>query len=427
MDEIKPDWTSLPHHILLFIASFLPTPFDVSRLSAVSRLFRYLLPPPRPVILKFPRSILTDTDFLTGTDLVFNYPINPKDNIYVFVESVVYAIKPIDKEASPTPIWLVKVEESKPGRVQIKDPLTKLWFKNLPKILPKSLNLLDYQVQEITRSYSLVSLAVLGSGDDPNGIYKRHGSFHIKAVYTSDLDETDDGFAVMARFTGPMLSLWRNVDKKWSHINMGLAVPQYIWDFIYHNEKFYAVATTGFTLMVDSKSLTVTTFLDPPKSLKRSSILYFVEASGDLLLVARSDKFKDQEDFLMVFKLDEKKAEWVEMVDGEELKEKIIFLSDDESSYCVSARELPGCKGNSVYFVENKLVYFSASLDGYPMKDAWGVFSFDDGKMVNLRDFPGYSNPFWPPPSWLQLEAVPHRMNTGDSKTPNKHNLFLCY
>ncbi|XP_044492505.1 F-box protein SKIP23-like [Mangifera indica] len=361
MDTITPDWTSLPGELLTSIAKRLHTKIDILRFRAVCRSFRCILPHP-PKFL-FPESILKTTDFLKG-------PNPDSEDPFVLIESTVYVIQPLDDETSAP--WLVEVEETTSGKFQIKDPLSELYLKNLPQ---KSLNLLDYRVKEISKSY----MFELASTDEGNERDSSDSFVAAEVVPSSFIDQNDDGFVVMAKF-GDQLSVWRNIDKKWTDIDTAeIEIPDYPVDIVYRNHKFYTISYVDSAIIVDSKSLNVVEVAFPV-DLAGWFDIYLLESSNDLLMIAWNGTDKK----LLVFKLDEEKCQWIQVTDG--LEDRVFFVGL-RSSYSVVADDFCGCKGSHVYI---KVV------DEDDTELDVKTFNLKDNSVEEIDD-----NPFWPPPPWV--------------------------
>ncbi|XP_031250437.1 F-box/kelch-repeat protein At1g64840-like [Pistacia vera] len=332
MARIEPNWSTLPEELLFSIVKLLPTRIDILRWRAVCRSFRATIPHP-PIQYPFPHSILTSNDFLKGP--------NPKENdVFTLMVSTVYAIEPLNKvsniQGEETPqTWVVRVQEPNPGRVVIIDPISGSKCKDLSDQLPKSLNLLDYRVTEITKSYILVSTG---------------GKLIVtKLIFSSFLDENDVEFAVMTRDNCTKeLGIWRNVDKKWSKIDMELGFLgflEFVEDVIYYNRKFYAVLSKGRTVTVDSKSLVVTRVAEELQFVSIYSELYLMELYNDLFLIVQFREFGDDFDeyIIMLFKLNEENQKWVPVVDGLELEYRVLFMGKSSFAFSFSIEEVAGC------------------------------------------------------------------------------------
>lgn len=286
------------------------------------------------------------------------------------------------------------MDETKPGRVQIKDPLSGYPYNNLSWKLPKSMNLLDYRVKEISKSYRLVSTGFFVA-KYPYKVYPKSFSVSAKMIFTSHLDETDDEFAVMAKFGRKNLSMWRNFDKKWTNVEMYLESSEYILDIIYHTHKFYVLISRGVTISLDSKSMTINEVPSPPEDSNSQliSLLRLVESCKDLLLIGKYRDSGETKDHFKVFKLNEERCEWLPEL---ELEDRALVM-DRDGSYSLSAKEFSGCRGNSIYFLDD----YSSPKYGHPGEGV-RIFDLQDGSVGELSKFPGNSHLFWPPPTWLK-------------------------
>ncbi|XP_044470502.1 F-box protein SKIP23-like [Mangifera indica] len=375
METTTPDWSSLPEHLLASIAERLPTRIDTLRFRAVCSSFRSSIPTP-------PKTLSPHNN------LKFSIPslsVRHQGHL-VLAEFTYYAIRPLPSCSDSHEIantWLVKCEDLNSGKVRFEDPLTRyrLRFKKVPKLekLPWSLNLLDYQIKEVAKVYRLEQVY------HGNGFNRRRPNVFSKAVASSSFDKIDDGFAVMTIIRG-MALVWRNVDKKWTEIDIGF---DYFLDIIYHNEKFYALKSTGVAVTVDSKSLTVSQ-VSIPLQIERFPVRSFLaKSSQGLFLIIKGRQWPVKQIEFKVYKLDEEKCEWVQVRDG--LEDSVFFFGYD-CSFFLSAKEFPGCKGNSVYFKRRHRC---------PGTDAW-IFDMKDGRVESLSAIPGYSKIFWPRPTWVE-------------------------
>ncbi|XP_031287372.1 F-box protein SKIP23-like [Pistacia vera] len=237
--------------------------------------------------------------------------------------------------------------------------------------LPQSLDLRNYRVKEVAKSYRLEKVY------QGKGINRKKPVVFEKAVVSSCYDESDNGFALMT-IMGGLVLVWRNVDKKWATIIIDYEFPL---DIIYHNEKFFALMICGVTVIVDSKSLTVSEVAGPPIEIA----MYLVKSSQDLFMITKNWQRRNEPAEFKVYKLDEEKCEWVEVIDG--LEDSVFFVGND-GSFSVSAKEFPGCKGDCVYFKEG------------PIRG--GIIDLKDGTVGGFSAFPGYCNIFWPRPTWVE-------------------------
>ncbi|MCE0481515.1 hypothetical protein HAX54_039317 [Datura stramonium] len=206
-------------------------------------------------------------------------------------------------------------------------------------------------------------------------------------------------------------------------------------DVVKYKEKWLAVDQYGRGVMVDSSlqvSLVTNTLFHPNRNgFFRMHRSYLVKSSGDadLFLVDRYlDKSSEQTNYaeqhaatsdddtkepvydmavrFRVYKLEEEEHRWREVTS---LNDQVIFVGDDASfwSYCVSANDFPGCRGNLIYFTDQ----FRKAEDG-DLHEFWdalehekdyslGGFHMENAFLGPMACFPGYTDFFWPPPSWL--------------------------
>ncbi|XP_044470824.1 F-box protein SKIP23-like [Mangifera indica] len=380
METTTPDWSSLPDHLLAFIAKRLPTSIDTLRFRAVCGSFRSSIPPPQKTLSPH-KGLKLSMPSLPG-----------RRGHLVLAEFTYYEIKPLPSSSNPhqnTNTWLVKCEELNSGKVRFEDPLSRHRLGNLSNKVPESeklpryLNLLDYQIKEVAKAYRVEQVY------QGKGINRRKPIVFNKAAVSSSFDKIDDGFAIMTIIQG-MALVWRNVDKKWTKLDIGF---DYFLDIIYHNEKFYALMSSGVAVTVESKSLTVSQVSVPLQIDRFWDWSYLVKSSQGLFLIIKRWQWRVKPIEFKVYKLDEQKCGWVQVMDG--LEDSVFFVGDD-CSFCLSAKRFPGCKGNSVYFKHGP---FEVN-DCHPGTDG-GIFNLKDSTVGGLSDFPGYSKIFCPRPSWV--------------------------
>ncbi|XP_031254279.1 F-box protein SKIP23-like [Pistacia vera] len=367
------DWSTLPEDLLISVAKRLHKRIDVLCLRAICKSFRSSIPPPPK-----PLSPLSLNISIPATSVHHASP-----GCLELARFTFYAIQPLTPISYPrqsTETWLVKIQELNSGKVRLEDPLSRLGLGNSSnklyksRKLPRSFNLLDYRVKEVAKAYRI---ELVHQFDEP--------VVFSKAVVSSH-DGIDDGFAVMAIVQGNLV-VWRNLDKKWSRIRFN---NSFSGDIIYHNHKFYAATARGLTVSVDCNSLTVTQVAGPLETLTFWTNL--VKSFDDLFVIVKFWAWKDERNDFKVYKLDEEIGEWVEVVDG--LEDRAFFLGDD-CSFSISAKEFPGCKGNSVYFKHGPF-----RNDGCLPGTDGGIFDLKDRTVRRL--FAEHSKIFWPPPRWVK-------------------------
>ncbi|XP_060193570.1 F-box protein SKIP23-like [Lycium barbarum] len=206
-------------------------------------------------------------------------------------------------------------------------------------------------------------------------------------------------------------------------------------DVVNYKGKWFAIDQYGRGVMVDSclnvSLVTNPLFLQNSNDFSCNHKSYLVKSSrnADLILVDRYlDKSWEQTNYdeqhaaasdddtkepvydmavrFRVYKLEEEKQCWKEVTS---LNDQVIFVGDEESfwSYCVSAKDFPGSRGNLIFFTDP----FRKAEDG-DLHDFWdalkhekdyslGGFRMENAFLGPMACFPGYTDFFWPPPSWL--------------------------
>lgn len=404
MDSSSLQWANLGRDLLSLIAKCLDTRVDVLRFRAVCHSWRSSIPLPPKIPSPYP-------------SLKLPFPISPNPHLhprrrgyFLLKEYTVYAVQPLtkisDSSSTTAKTWIIKIEESKSGKVILNDPLFRFPFKNLNKNLPKVLNLLDYRVDEISKAYGL-EFVQQGKAPELDFNELKSTTMIRKVVTSSNLENIGDGFAVMALHTGGKLGVWRMGDKKWNNINDNRERSHYS-DIVYDKGKFYALDFTGLVVSVDPATLKLTE-LSPVRSFRYEyggQTKYLLKSFGDLFRIDQCDLddidlcvySSDSDDSgpvrVIVYKLDEEKRDWVQM---EGLDDRVLFAGDDVS-FSVLAKDFEGCKRNCVYYRDDT---FSEENEDHPGFDV-GIFCLEDGTSGPLSKFPGYSKIFWPPPTWLK-------------------------
>ncbi|KAK0578716.1 hypothetical protein LWI29_014992 [Acer saccharum] len=345
MDAAKPDWCSLPHFLLQSISERFHSRIDILRFRAVCGDFRASTPLPSKITsLKIPVPV----------------ELNPIDGDHLLLtESIVYAIQPLNS----TETWLVKAEETSPGKLLVFDLFCRLQVKRYwsNKLTFKSLNLLDYRVNEISKrhGFQLVSddddKAMEYSGIEVNCKFKR-------VVASKCLDKiNDDEFAVMAIYEDKII-VWRIGDKNWTNIDhfSELYSNSVCQDIVYQSEKFYVVCNTGLVVNIDSKSLIVTEVVAPTTDCNIIYNMVFMKSSEDLFLIdyrLSADHYGSPEHYVSdtscILKIDKEKRKLVK-VNKNALKDRMFFVGYD-CSFSISAKEYSECKENCIYLTRDEI------------------------------------------------------------------------
>ncbi|KAJ4714176.1 F-box protein [Melia azedarach] len=362
---------------LSLIAQKLETRMNVRRLRAVCHSLRSAIPSqskttiPKPDEFKIPVPI---------GYISFNI------SHYILVESTVYAIQPLGEmpnieEAAGT--WFIKVEEPESGPVKLKDTLSDFEFENVSEELPIPLNLLDYHVKEIAKSYELIPVPTENPEvDHAAPLRSRRGFFVPEKVIVSE------GLDIMVMHNrGMTLTMLRHGDKRWINVQDGYDIN--FDDIVYFDKKFYGITKSGHTLSYDCKtfSMSVVTFTSGNFG---SAKLSLVKSDEDLFMIiqwrASSEIYK-----LGMF-------EWNKILHG--YGDRVFFLGNS-CSFSLLANEFPGCQKNSIYFSDATADDDDDGGDA-PVFRRTGIFMKDDSTVRLLSDLPGRFQIFWPPPAWVK-------------------------
>ncbi|KAK1589101.1 hypothetical protein Q3G72_030507 [Acer saccharum] len=347
-----PDWSSLPESLLNLISKNLDTRIDILRYRSVCNSFRASTPLPP----KFSS---------TYASLEIPSPIGLKGDHLLLTESTVYAIQPLNEAKT----WLIKLQETNSsGKLTIFDLFsTKHKVKHLSshKFPPKSLNLLDYRVKEISKRYGYnnqVRKELLYRCDPME--FMLIDSVFTKVVVSKCFDNMDDEFVIMAKHQHKLI-VWRIGDKSWNTIKFGDHDSSRVLDIIYHKGKFYVVDNTGLTVVVNSKTLCLTEIVAPIQNYKWDSI-FFMESCNELFLIvvrlflvsygSGYGPLKNTKYDLNVFKLNDKMCGW-DQVEEDGLKGSVFFVGDD-CSFSTSVKDLSGCEVNCVTFPRHSSISF---------------------------------------------------------------------
>ncbi|KAJ0455416.1 hypothetical protein HanIR_Chr15g0750941 [Helianthus annuus] len=160
------------------------------------------------------------------------------------------------------------------------NPLTGSEFIPLLPGFPRSLNLLNFRVSELGQEYALQYISYRPNANsigDSVTLYMEKVAFCNVGV---------DGFVLLTIHVSGKLALLRKGERVWNIIN---DLPEPYDDVLYHNGEFFAVDSTGRTVVVDWEK----------------SVLNVVAGS---------------------------------------------VFGGDNCGFSASAEEFPGCKGNCVFF-----------------------------------------------------------------------------
>ncbi|KAJ4714175.1 F-box protein SKIP23-like [Melia azedarach] len=360
---------------------------EILCLRAVSQSFRNTIPlPPKP-ISPHPELVIP---FCTHPDS--STPIQ-----LLLTVSTVYAIQPIETTTNgddQTNTWIVRLEELSSGVVRVKDTLYKFKQREVLSELPRSLNMLDYRVQELSKVFGLVPVASEGGN---RNIYLK------KVVVSSYPDESNSGFTLLALTGQGIIIAWRKGDHIWNYIAIeGVDETPKFEDIVYYNSKFYAVLSTCRVVTIDPLTLEVTKlkFRIEGYMPTVTGSRFLVKSSKDLFWICKCWSFLPAIDpgaygtYVAIIKLDEKNNQWIQV--NNELEDEVLFIGED-CSFSLPGKGYTPCKPNTVYFIDEEL----AERGDRPGTDI-GILEVDSLTAKPIYAFPGYSKIFWPPPPWVR-------------------------
>ncbi|KAF9682131.1 hypothetical protein SADUNF_Sadunf05G0076300 [Salix dunnii] len=388
-DTSNHGWADLPKELLEMISKRLDSRIDVYRFRAVCTSWRssisiFYKQSPR-VPLKLPK------------------PIQARAYLsQVTICRVELADDSEDSSSSSSMAWLTKVEESSYGDIQLLVPVSNHQLRtDSPGTVPKTLNLLDFRLVEITKACSL-KLAC--------------GSYYgiNKAVWlpSSANRNTNEYCDALAIFLEGKLGYRKFDEEEWKFID---ETNFHYDDIIVYKGQAYVVDRLGTVYWIDS-SLKVIQYSPPLYGCGSQKSL--VESDGDLYVV---DRFFDGErrawndelqnlssDFeypagrylpicraktisIRVYKLDEEWGTWVNI---SSLGDK-VFVLGNECSFSVSAIEFSGGEGNCIYFIDPFDAGRRGELSGCDAR----VCDLSSGRISKVANFPGHSCILWPPPT----------------------------
>ncbi|KAF3450400.1 hypothetical protein FNV43_RR06481 [Rhamnella rubrinervis] len=411
-------WSTLPRDILEGVTKRLDcTRIQILKLRAVCSAWRSIV------------SIPANTFGPNGSTLKLPYPDNilEKRPLHVFThpdyvccllkESTIYCVEPLTEvlgdPKSSVGYWFAKIEETESGKVRLMDPfsgLTKENFRDnviLPQQRPDercnfgsftlAINLLDYRVTEVVKTYDLVGVSFDESGE------LQVNSSRIKKVVVGY--DNNSKFSVMALGNRGDFGVWKMADNQWVKVNCGRK-GKFLHDISYHNGRFYGVDASKTIIAVDLSSLEVTLVVPPMVCNTTIAYLhkYLVNSLGDLYLIHRRPRHQDLADAngngptidAEVYKLNEEQGKWISV---KSLGNQVMFVGD-RCCLSVSATEFVGLKGNCVFEVEE---YRSGHYVGdFQIWNASLSDLEDQTAALSLRFGKGCFRSFWPPPTWLE-------------------------
>ncbi|GJR27318.1 F-box protein SKIP23 [Tanacetum coccineum] len=380
------DWSHLPLELLDLISKHLNSDTDLIKFRSVCTSWRSSI---TPLTSRFP--ILPNTGI---SDTTWGF--------YLSKRTIFRITRPDPDQENDQP-WLIKVQKDNPSKTHLLNPLTSHEFQTLLPNWPRSLDLLNFRVLELGQEYALQYISYRPNANsigDSVTLYMEKVAFCFYGVV---------GFVLLTIHVSGKLALLKYGDKKWNIIN---DMPSPYDDVIFYDKGFYAVDSTGRTVVVDVEEMSLRVVAG---SVFGGDKKFLVESLGELFMVDKylsvgpdndydydDENYEFYEDFdcfmsertvkLQVYKMDREGEKWVEVKD---LGDRMLFLGDN-CGFSASAKDFPGCKGNCVFFTGQ-----NREDDGTMKSRGISVFDLETGNIGAIPNNSGYSQLFWPPPAWL--------------------------
>ncbi|GAA0144534.1 hypothetical protein LIER_04957 [Lithospermum erythrorhizon] len=400
-------WSNLPEELLALIKNRLESPSDISRFRAVCSSWR-----------SSNFHIFKDhlDQFVAEVDLRNNL----SSEECLLIQKTIFCLEAHTDNSSSLSCWLFGVEKSG-GKLYFVNPFTSMIIHPRPRRLPEVLDLFDYS--KITKLQELNIVRSFHEYTDGTEEYEAR-----KALFLSPPHYEEAMLYVGSYSHGRTWTLCKLQNGQWGEgqeINPGFNVH----DIALYKGRIWIVDGEGCTRVLDStfKTMEIAQHLFPEEM---RCLAYLVESSlSGLFLVEKqehwpSDIFRSKRGdgmsiswwiyrlrmqllLIKVYKLQEEENRWEEVT---HLDDQIMFVCCGDYgvspwSFCVPTTHIPGCKGNSIVFTFNNK--HDSLIGNHENPENAGVFDMETGKLRLLQRCPGYASLFWPPPSWLKINALP--------------------
>lgn len=430
--RIALSWSGLPPELLEKIGKRLHTDIDVRRFRAVCRSWRSSTPPYRFPTIKLPYPFDAEAE-----------PDPKRSDAYCTLTiRIVYRIQlPGSKDPE---FWLVKVEHVENGKLRIINPVTHKKISISPVVrMPSVLNILDYDVSEVSLGYAL--RYVNPSRPDESDDYYDYR--HAKKVVFAAAGVESGEFLVIAIDLKSRLWGISSGDEKWSSIKIGDGDgADLFYDVAIVKEQLHATDSAGGVWVLDREFGWNARTRKRGYALKRRLVeldngeLVLVEEMGGRAHGPNTLAFEVRESVVNVgvYVQFEWERKWV---DARAIKDCIIVVGDDCSYSVRTSQELKAVRvfytdrylfiqdwvyeetGYYTFFecdcagicncYNDELQIETVVADDLVASDdvrlqfegfhgySIGVIDCETGKTGTALMFPEYSNIFWPPPAWL--------------------------
>ncbi|KNA10272.1 hypothetical protein SOVF_145890 [Spinacia oleracea] len=398
-------WSELPLELLIAIAERLETRADILHFRRVCKTWRS----------SSPLSLLTSKNILSPL-----FPHNMGGNKVLVATSIFLVRSAVNPKLSP---WLVTVEESNPGKLCIRVPLSRLIAENLPEDFPEDLNLSQFNVSELARfyTYKIVdknsddcsSDCAVKYYDDPvlkPPLSNKVVLFVNPNCNTSSPKAGDCALVELSNHGVARIEIGENHDEfiRWGKFVFEGRRSKFV-DIVNYKGRIYALDCFGRLWSLDYHSLKMLSIVKEvlidcmgSDTKKRLAV-----SCGELYFVYTRQVSIGFQTF-KVYKLNEEEKKW-DMLEGIG-NDRILFVTFD-GCFFASAKDFPRWRGNCIVSPKDSFYrYLSNTFSSYDkVSDYIIVYHFEGGgrgpTMSPIDSCPSYSEVLWPPPSWLWTNA----------------------
>ncbi|CAI0444136.1 unnamed protein product [Linum tenue] len=320
----------------------------------------------------------------------------------------------IDGDAPPQADggWLIKIEESSRGKLQLLNPISNLKLHSSPI----QLSLLDFRAVQLCTSFRL-SYQIGFPAFEINKVLP-----FPPAASAASPPPQQSTVTVIAIFHEGRIGYWRKGDQHWTYLDSRNFDYD---DIILHQARYHVIDRLGKLSLIDS-SLRFDKSYSPPQFLHDGSggggQKNLVESGGDLYLVdryldGRRRNSKDVDDAITnsfnpirylvgtgrnrnwnpravdfkVYKLDEEMREWVEVKSlGDD---DTVFVLTTECCFSAPAAQIAGGRKDCIYYSDDDDYVARTMLT----TDGIRMFQLEDGSIQEVKSLPRESDIFLPP------------------------------
>ncbi|XP_021734112.1 F-box protein SKIP23-like [Chenopodium quinoa] len=409
MNRRKISWSDLPPELLYDIAERLETRTNILQFRAVCKTWRNSA----TFSLLSKKSILSPIlphKFSTTTPPLLLLRGDPSVVSSCSLRLGACSVFLLRSTLNPwLPPWLITVEELNPGKLFIRDPLSRFdVVDNLPDYVRRILGSSCFRVSEIGRLYAIRLRDVC----EGNLQWRKWSYFYNKVVLIENPSEIkpaiDDCIAVVLYCNGNLARI-RVKDENEKHLSYSHVLK--FDDIVEFKGMVYVIDRKGRVYCMSFRYMGLSNVVSKPvgDGYANDRRKRLVESCGELYLIYRSHECYADVAF-KVYKLNEKQGKWDEIQGiGDD---RILFVTLD-GCFFVPAKDLPGWRANCIVFYRNSFPTYNETLrvdrDIFKTEKKTkldvAVFHFVGGDCGPVASFPGYSDMFWPSHEWLSSDT----------------------